>query len=104
MDSRPEQPRRVPDCDIVDVGSQPSEFASSEPVDVRDLVLPRSKKPRARASRQNTPGGRRNLTRPLLALLALELMMYGGFYFSKRYADSQVIVVPAPATRGSVIT
>ena len=47
---------------------------------------------------------RGNMTGPLLALLILELAAFGGNYLRKRYVESQVIVVPPPATDRSIIT
>ncbi len=93
--------RRVPARDIVYVGPRVALRSPSEPVDVRDLAFT----PRA-ASLAVAPGAspRRNLTRPLLALLVLEIAVASGLYFGKRYAEAHVIVVPAATSEHSVIT
>ena len=103
IEPRAEQPRRrVPDCDIIDVGPL-SRTAPGERVDARDLALTAPKGSELAAAR--TAGSDLlNLARPLLALLILELAVFGGNYLSKRYAESQVIVVPPTATDRSVIT
>jgi hypothetical protein len=92
-----EPPRkRVPDCDIVYVGAAPP-APPEDIVDVRDLA-PVEKKSRKKAK------GRRNLTRPLLVLLLLEVAAFGVMHFRKRLTDAQVIVVPASVNERSVIT
>jgi hypothetical protein len=93
LEGWPERPRRrVPERDIVYVGPSRPEAGADEPVDVRNLAV-------AAASRS-----RHNYTRPLLALLAIEIAALGALYFSKRYAESQVIVVPVPTNERAVIT
>lgn len=99
---KPDQPRRrVPDRDIIYVG--PHRNSASEPVDVRDLAfLPQ--RPVPQAALQNSPAGRRSLVPVLLALLVFEIVVSGGIYASKRYAEAQVIVVPATTSEDSLIT
>jgi hypothetical protein len=92
--------RRVPDCDIVDVGARARAIRDDEPVDVRDLAFIDGK---ASAVRPSVPG-RRSYTKLLLALLILQVTVVGGLYLKKRYAESQVIVIPATVNERSVIT
>src|SRR5688572_8796857 len=63
--------RRVPDCDIVDVGPRARATWHDEPVDVRDLVV----------SKASTT--RRNYTKALVALLILQITALSGFYLKK---------------------
>jgi hypothetical protein len=95
--------RRVPDCDIVDVGTRARAVRDAEPVDVRDLAFVDAK---ASAVRPSTPAsiGRRTYTKPLLALLILQVTVVGCLYLKKRHAESQVIVIPATVNERSVIT
>ena len=93
--------RRVPECDIIYVGPRSSLHPASEPVDVRDLVFAARAAPPAGAPRTSPA---RNLTRPLVALLVLEIALASGIYFGKRYAPSHVIVVPPATSEHSVIT
>ena len=89
----PEQPRRrVPDSDIIYVGPRPARSAAPEPVDSGPPVS------------QEPPARRRNLVPPLLALLIFEIVVSGGIYARNRYAEAQVIVVPATTSERSVIT
>lgn len=90
--------RRVPDCDIIYVGPRPSEVVVCEPVDVRDLAFV------APASTQSVLAARHSLAPLLFTLLILEIVVSGGIYFSKRYAESQVIFIPVPISERSVIT
>lgn len=101
---KPEPPRRrVPDSDIIDVGPRPTRTASSEPVDVRDLFPVQAKGPIPPAAMPDA-FGRHKFMKPLLAFLVLEIVVSAGIYFGKRYAESQVIVVPATSSGRSVIT
>jgi hypothetical protein len=93
--------RRVPDCDIIDIGARRTGVVVADSAGVRNVFsAPKG------SDLANSAGAvrRRNLTGPLLALLILELAGYGGNYLRKRYVESQVIVVPATATDRSVIT
>jgi hypothetical protein len=93
--------RRVPDCDIINIGARRTGVVAADAPAVQDVVsAPEGSGP------ANAAGAvrRRSLTGPLLALLILELAGYGGNYLRKRYVESQVIVVPATATDRSVIT
>jgi hypothetical protein len=96
--SRREPPRRrVPDCDIVYVGAAPP---PADIVDVLDLApAPASEKKSGRKAK-----ARRNLTRPLLVLLLLEVAIVGVMHVRKRMADAHVIVVPVSLDKRSVIT
>jgi hypothetical protein len=95
--SRGEPPhRRVPDCDIVYVGSAPP---PEDIVDVRDLA------PIAAIEKKSTKKkARRNLSRPLVVILLLEVAVFGAMHFRKRLTETQVIVVPVSADERSVIT
>jgi hypothetical protein len=95
--------RRVPDHDIVFVGSDPRGERASDPIDVRELILlPEGAAPGA-PTRTVKPS-RRDYTKPLVAFLVLELAVLGGFYLSKRLSEAQVIVVPATTDERVVIT
>jgi hypothetical protein len=101
---KPEPPRRrVPDSDIIDVGPRPTRTAASEPVDVRDLLAIPAKGPLPPAAVPDA-FARHKFMKPLLAFLVLEIFVSAGIYFGKRYAESQVIVVPATPSARSVIT
>jgi hypothetical protein len=95
--------RRVPDCDIVDVGHLEPD-AESDPVNVGEIASPKLVRldTHPRAKRQQREQG--DLTRPLTALLALGLGLLGAMYMGKRYADARVIIVPATVNERSVIT
>jgi hypothetical protein len=95
--------RRVPDCDIIYVGPA-SRGTIDDPIDVRELAFKLPARPAGSAATQAPPAGRRSWAPWLAALLALELAAWGGVYLGKRYADSQVIVVPTTASERSVIT
>jgi hypothetical protein len=93
---------RVPDRDILEArcagGSQ------ADPLDLGEIALPGSFGREPRAPANKAPEDRRDLTRPLTALLALGLGLLGVLYVGKRYTDSHVIVVPATTNEHSVIT
>ena len=98
---KPDQPRRrVPDADIIYVGPRPGRIPAPEPVDVRDLAFT----PDALAGTQGPSNGRRSLVPVLLALLIFEIVLSGGIYVGKRYAEAQVIVVPATTSERTIIT
>jgi hypothetical protein len=98
--SRPEPPRRrIPDCDIIDVGRR---AAAAEVVDVLDLVPPGLAA--AFLAKRDDVSGPGDMTRPLLALLALAIAVVGGIHLSKRLTASQVIVVPTTLNENTVIT
>jgi hypothetical protein len=93
--------RRVPDCDIINIGARRTGVVAADVAAVQNVVSA------LEGSGPATSAGavrRRNLTGPLLALLILELAGFGGNYLRKRYVESQVIVVPATGTDRSVIT
>ena len=93
--------RRVPDCDIINVGARRSGWVAARVACVRNGFSA------LEGSGPATSAGavrRRNLTGPLVALLILELAGFGGNYLRKRYAESQVIIVPATGSDRSVIT
>jgi hypothetical protein len=95
--------RRVPDCDIIDVGRRPRPPWRDEPVDVLDLVVSQGEG----AVRLPGPGAsvaRRHYTKALVALLILQVTALSGFYLKKRYAETQVIVIPATVNERAVIT
>ncbi len=95
--------RRVPDCDIIDVGRRPRAPWRDEPVDVLDLAVSQIQG----AVRLPEPGAsvaRRNYTKALVALLILQITTLSGFYLKKRYAETQVIVIPATVNERAVIT
>jgi hypothetical protein len=95
--------RRVPDCDIVDIGARPRAARRDEPVDVLDLALGKGQ---AAAVRLPAPGAstRGTYTKALLAFLILQIAAAGGFYLKKRYVETQVIVIPATVNERAVIT
>ena len=93
--------RRVPERDIIYVGPRSGIRPASKPVDVRDFALTARAAPLAGAP-GTSPA--RNLTRPLVALLVLEIVVATGIYFGKRYAQSHVIVAPPATNEHSVIT
>jgi hypothetical protein len=100
---KPEPPRRrVPDSDIIDVGPRPTRTAS-EALDVRDLFPVPAKAPLLPSAVPDA-FGRHRFMKPLLAFLVLEIVVSAGIYFGKRYAEAQVIVVPATPSGRSVIT
>ena len=88
--------RRVPDCDIVEVGPRARAARRDEPVDVLDLAVCKAE---AAASTS-----RRKYTKALLAVLILQITAVGGFYLKKRYVETQVIVIPATVNERAVIT
>jgi hypothetical protein len=93
--------RRVPDCDIVEVGRGRTTASGGEPIDVRDLAFSDP------AGSDVRPGARfagGKYVKPLLALLILQITVVGGFYLKKRYAEAQVIVIPATDNERAVIT
>jgi hypothetical protein len=99
--ARRERPqRRVPDRDIVHVGPRARAPRLDEPVDVRDLAFVEAEAIPAPAASI----GRRRYAKPLLALAILQIAAVGGLYLNKRYAESQVIVIPATVNERSVIT
>jgi hypothetical protein len=98
-EGRPGQ-KRVPDCDIVDVGVVPD----GEPLQLRESDLARSVRHETVVHLSDRPPARRNRTRLLTALLILELGFLGAVYVGKRYAQTEVIVVPATGNPRSVIT
>jgi len=94
--------RRVPDCDIVDIGPRGATWRD-EPVDVLDLAVCKAdgaavRLPAPRASTRGT------YTKALLAFLILQIAAAGGFYLKKRYVETQVIVIPATVNERAVIT
>lgn len=105
MDPSPEQPRRrVPDGDIVDVGPCGVPIWRGKAISMSPSLWAQAIS-RTPPTNAKGPMARRSFARPLLALLVLEFAVLGGIYVKKRYADSQVIVVPAPLHHGrSVIT
>ena len=103
-EGRPEQPqRRVPDCDIVEVG-RPEAGSETEPLDLGEIALPGPFRRETLARANKRAADRRSLIRPLTALLVLGLGLLGALYVGKRYTDWHVIVVPAPTNERSVIT
>jgi hypothetical protein len=93
--------RRVPDCDIINIGARRSGVVAAEAATARNVFSALKGSDPA-----NSTGAvqRCNLTGVLVALLILELAGFGGNYLRKRYVESQVIVVPPTATDRSVIT
>ena len=96
--------RRVPERDIVFVGSDPRGDRASDPIDVCELILSPAEGAAPGAPTRIVKPSRRDYTKPLVAFLVLELAVLGGFYLSKRLSDAQVIVVPATADERVVIT
>ena len=95
--------RRVPDCDIIDVGRRAGRVRESEAIDVRELAF--AAPPSAVTSDASPkPAGRRSLAPWLLACLIVEIAIAGAMYLGQRYAESSVIVVPATVNERSVIT
>ena len=93
--------RRVPDCDIVDVGPLPPAPRPDDPVDVADLAFEPA---RGVAGVPAGPTNRRPYTKALLTLLILEIAVAGGLHLRKRLVEAQVIVVPATIDERAVIT
>jgi hypothetical protein len=100
-ETRPEQ-RRVPDCDIVEIGSAPG--SASEPLDLHESDLARPVRRDTVIHLEQLRPARRDRTRLLTALLILEVGFLGVWYVGKRYAEAQVIVVPATGDPRFVIT
>jgi hypothetical protein len=100
-EGRPGQ-RRVPDCDIVEIGLAPA--ATGEPLDLHESDLARPAQRETVVHLCERPPARRGRTRLLTALLILELGFLGAVYVGKRYAETQVIVVPATGNPRAVIT
>jgi hypothetical protein len=75
-----------------------------EPLDLGAIALHGSLRREPIVCADTHPAERRDLTRPLTALLALGLGLLGAIYVSKRYSEAHVIVVPATANEHSVIT
>jgi hypothetical protein len=102
---RRERPqRRVPDRDIIHVGRARLASRRDEPVDVRDLAYADAgsidPRPPAQAARTDP----RRYTKFLVALLILEITTVGGLYLKHRYAETQVILIPATVNERAVIT
>ena len=76
----------------------------AEPLDLSELPVPAPFRREPLAGANNSADNRRDLTRPLTALLALGLGLLGVLYVGKRYTDAHVIVVPATTNEHSVIT
>jgi hypothetical protein len=91
--------RRVPDCDIIDVGARPA-ARPGDPAGPRDLAC----EPLAARSAAPASPERRSYAKPLLALLILQIAVVGGLHLRKRLAEAQVIVVPTTANERTVIT
>lgn len=96
--------RRVPDRDIVFVGSNPRGEGAGDPIDVRELISSPADGAVPGAPTRTVKPGRRDYTKPFVAFLVLELAVLGGFYLSKRVSEAQVIVVPATTDERVVIT
>ena len=88
--------RRVPDCDIVDVGCRARATRRDEALDVLDLTVGKAEATASASSRK--------YTKALLAFLILQITAAGGLYLKKRYAETQVIVIPATINERAVIT
>jgi hypothetical protein len=58
----------------------------------------------ARPATPAVPAGPRTYTKPLIALLILQIAIAGGLHLRKRLTEAQVIVVPAPSDGRVVIT
>jgi hypothetical protein len=101
VQDRPEQ-RRVPDCDIVEIGPAPG--SEAEPLHLGESDRAKPVRRGTLALVKTPPSERRDLTRLLTALLILELGFFGALYMGQRYAEAQVIVVPATADDRSVLT
>jgi hypothetical protein len=93
--------RRVPDCDIVDVGPSPPAARPDDPVDVADLAFEPTS---GAAGVPAGPPNRRSYMKALLTLLILQIAVAGGLHLRKRLAEAQVIVVPATTDERVVIT
>ena len=94
--------RRVPDCDIVDIGARRATWRD-EPVDVLDLAVAKADGAGVRLPTQRAKTTR-TYTKALLAFLILQIAAAGGFYLKKRYVETQVIVIPATVNERAVIT
>jgi hypothetical protein len=95
--------RRVPDCDIVDIGARPRAAWRDEPVDVLDLAVGKAQAAAVRLPEQRAKTTR-TYTKALLAFLIFQITAAGGFYLKKRYVETQVIVIPATVNERAVIT
>jgi hypothetical protein len=93
--------RRVPDCDIVDIGARPRAAWRDESVDVLDLTIGKAQASSVRVPEQRAKTTR---TKALLAFLIFQITAAGGFYLKKRYVETQVIVIPATVNERAVIT
>ena len=104
VDAQPKQPQgQIPDCHILELGPRETR-SQARPLQLREIAL-RDPFRRDRLARADQgPADRRDLTRPLTALLALGLGLLGALYVGKRISDSHVIVVPATVNERSVIT
>jgi hypothetical protein len=94
--------RRVPDCDIVDIGARRATWRD-EPVDVLDLAVAKADGAGVRLPTQRAKTTR-SYTKALLVFLILQTAAAGGFYLKKRYVETQVIVIPATVNERAVIT
>ena len=104
-DSKTGQPRRrIPDRDIIDVGSRPGRLARHAWLALRNLVMSMQQGIATRAAARNGAPLRRNLMRSLLVLMVIEIAVSAGIYVSRRFTEAKVIVVPAPNNEHSVIT